>query len=175
MAYKVNDNLYKEFEQCIEERKTQISNINRLDHIDVVERNILADDEQICHLSDLDNIDDVKQSIDCIDMLEQQIIELDRQVTDLQELNRLKEYLKDNGYDYSCEDGMSYVLGYPVHQVFVSNLSDHDHSSWDAVCQYGTNGHREGLLEISGDIVNSDQHENKTVGGLTAEDVINLL
>lgn len=169
----ISDDLYNELKQCIEERKTQISKINKLDHIDVVEQNIMSDEEQIHHLNDLDDIDDIMQSMDCIDTLEQRIIELDKQVTNLQELNQLKEYLQNNGYEYSVEDGMSYVLGYPVHQVFVRKSQNH--GSWDVVCQYGSAGYKEGLLEVSGDIGDVDHDGNETIGGLTAANVINLL
>ena len=36
--------MYNELKQCIEDRKNQISNINQLEHIDVVERYIMTDD-----------------------------------------------------------------------------------------------------------------------------------
>lgn len=166
--------MYNELKQCIEDRKNQISNINQLEHIDVVERYIMTDDGRNHHLSDLDDIDDVKQSMECIDKLEQRIVELDKQVTNLHEMDLLKSYLKDHGYHISCEEGMSYVLGFPVHQIYVTNAQDH--SSWDVICHYGSNGHEVGLLEVSGDIVDTDHDGNDdTIGGLTATDVINLL
>ena len=98
----------------------------------------------------------------------------------LTELNKLENYLKAKGFDYkrtdsdnvySAEEWRLLVdkLGanakpMDVHQIIV--FKD-DCRSWDVICQHGSCGDDEGLLEGMGDIFGKDVE-----GWLTAEDVI---
>lgn len=98
---------------------------------------------------------------------------------DLTELNKLEAYLKANGVDYFREDSnntysaemwtqMIDVLGAHAepmdhHQIVV--LKD-GRRSWDVICQRGSYGCDQGLLEGMGDIFEDVE------GWLTATDVI---
>lgn len=99
---------------------------------------------------------------------------------DLTELNKLEEYLKTNGFVYQREDKDNLYsdeewrllvdkLGanaepIDAHQIIV--FKD-ECRSWDVICQFGSYGADEGLLEGMGDIF-----ETYVEGWLTAEDVI---
>lgn len=97
-------------------------------------------------------------------------------MTNLTELNRLEDYLKQNGIQYERFDvdktydanGLIYRL--ERHQICVP-VEDDDLREWDAICQYGSYGYEEGLLEIMGSIV-SESDGDSVVGYLTADDVI---
>lgn len=99
---------------------------------------------------------------------------------DLTELNKLEEYLKEKGIEYSREDKdntlpaevwteMIDVLGAAAepmdrHQIIVYK---NGRRSWDVICHRGSYGCDQGLLEGMGDIFGPDVE-----GFLTAEDVI---
>lgn len=98
-------------------------------------------------------------------------------------MNKLEEHLKAKGIDYHREDTdntfppeewkiMKEVLGDDVkpmdkHQIIVY---DGDRRSWDVICQRGSYGCDQGLLEGMGDIFGG-----VVEGYLTAEDVINRI
>ena len=50
-----------------------------------------------------------------------------------------------------------------------------DRCKWDAICQAGSYGYEEGLLEIYGDLVDPKEDGDTVVGYLTADDVIKRL
>lgn len=94
---------------------------------------------------------------------------------DLTELNKLEDYLKKRGMRYErfendevvgARDGIIFKLD--RHQIIVP--ASGEEAEWDAICQRGSYGAEEGLLEIYGKIVRpcGDSVE----GYLTAEDVI---
>lgn len=93
---------------------------------------------------------------------------------DLTELNKLEEYLKERGIQYERhdvdeeydEDGLVFRL--ERHQIIVPQ--DGEAREWDAICNRGSYGAEEGLLEIYGKIVRpcGDSVE----GYLNAQDVI---
>ena len=86
----------------------------------------------------------------------------------LKEFNKLEQYLIDNNIPYEREDEER-DLGYFVldrHQLIVKN--ENGKISWDAICQYGSYGCENGLLEIAGNIA----LESDVIGWLTADDVI---
>lgn len=97
---------------------------------------------------------------------------------DLTELNKLEEYLKKNGIKYARRDeehvftgmfnGQTVEYPYDRHQIVV--FDPKEVRLWDAVCQGGSYGGEQGLLEIAGDIV--EEGEGDVVGFLTADDVI---
>ena len=95
---------------------------------------------------------------------------------DLPELNKLENYLKERGMRYErfdndevvgARDGIIYKL--ERHQIMVP--ASGEEAEWDAICQRGSYGAEEGLLEIYGVIV--PEFVGDTVEGfLTAQDVI---
>ena len=97
---------------------------------------------------------------------------------DLRELDKLEEYLKKNGTRYTRRDEEYVFAGmfegkfveypYDRHQIVV--FDPKEVQLWDAVCQFGSYGGEQGLLEIMGDIV--EEGEGDVVGFLTADDVI---
>ena len=97
-------------------------------------------------------------------------------MTDLTELNKLEKYLKQNGIQYEridsekTYDANGMLIKLERHQICVPS-EDEDRREWDAICQYGSYGCEEGLLEIMGSIVNEEDCDS-VVGYLTADDVI---
>lgn len=96
----------------------------------------------------------------------------------LNELNRLEEYLKTNGIPYERKDqddeyldsGHSYCkVKFDWHQLIV--YDERGKRIWDAICQNGSYGAEDGLLEIYGEIV-SPMAGDSVEGWLTAKDVI---
>ena len=87
----------------------------------------------------------------------------------MSELNKLENYLKEHGYEYKRNDIKETPLTIERHQVIVY---DNGEWSWDAICQPGSYGYEEGLLEIMGDIVWYDIDGDSVRGWLTADDVI---
>lgn len=100
---------------------------------------------------------------------------------DLRELDKLEEYLKKHKIKFSRKDtednfhvregfGDGRVLTFDTHQIIV--YDSHDARLWDAICQRGSYGGNQGLLEIMGNIVDVKKDGNTVVGFLTAADVI---
>ena len=90
----------------------------------------------------------------------------------MSELDKLEKYLREHGYEYSREDFEDFdgIISYDSkHQIIVYKDGGR---SWDAVCQPGSYGYEEGLLEIMGDIVWYDIDGDSVRGWLTAGDVI---
>ena len=91
---------------------------------------------------------------------------------DLTELNKLEQYLKANGIEYERIDkdnilklfGVSTVMDRHQIKVGVTEAGPWD---WDVICQSGSYGSDEGLLEGMGSIFEEDVE-----GWLTADDVI---
>ena len=105
-------------------------------------------------------------------------------INSLSELDKLELYLMIRNMKYvryECheeidEEGFKLVLD--RHQIIVgvdkeeaSSASHKVSGEWDAVCQKGSYGYEEGLLEIYGSIVRPDA-EDSVEGWLTAIDVI---
>ena len=97
----------------------------------------------------------------------------------MSELDILTQYLKDHNipferYDCSkdCELGKDCELDDKCmfhinrHQICVPNQQ---YILWDVICQEGSYGYRDGLLEAFGDIVEVD---DTVEGYLTAQDII---
>lgn len=98
----------------------------------------------------------------------------------LTELNKLENFLKTNGFVYRREDSdnlfsaeewrilvdVNGANAQPMdrHQIIVFKKR---RRSWDVICQFGSFGADEGLLEGMGDIFGNDVE-----GCLTADDVI---
>lgn len=96
----------------------------------------------------------------------------------MSELDKLEEYLKAHGCEYdrydndTIWDDAGHLIILNRHQIVVYHDGDR---SWDAICQYGSFGYKEGLLEIYGDIVWADIDGDSVAGWLTAQDVINRI
>ena len=92
----------------------------------------------------------------------------------MSELDILTQYLKDHNipferYDCSKEDFEAddeCTLYIDRHQICVPNQQ---YRLWDVICQEGSYGYRDGLLEAYGDIVEVD---DAVEGYLTAQDII---
>ena len=98
---------------------------------------------------------------------------------DLTQLNKLEQYLKDHKIPYERFDNddipYSPTITYAFkkserHQICVPGYSA-DNREWDAICQRGSYGAEEGLLEIYGSIVPENAGDS-VEGWLTANDVI---
>lgn len=96
---------------------------------------------------------------------------------DLTELNKLERYLRDNNIQYQRMDADDSLYGislygiYDRHQICVP-CYDAGEREWDAICQRGSYGAEEGLLEICGNIVSENAEDSVVEGYLTADDVI---
>lgn len=92
----------------------------------------------------------------------------------MSELDILTQYLKDHNipferYDCSKEDFEAddeCTLYIDRHQICVPNQQ---YILWDVICQEGSYGYRDGLLEAYGDIV---EVNDMVEGYLTAQDII---
>ena len=91
----------------------------------------------------------------------------------MSELDILTQYLKDHNIPferYDCDKDIQlddeYTFHVNRHQICVPNQR---YALWDVICQKGSYGYHEGLLEAYGDIVDV---EGEVEGYLTAQDVI---
>lgn len=92
----------------------------------------------------------------------------------MSELDILTQYLKDhnipferydcNKEDFEVNDECTFYID--RHQICVPNQQ---YRLWDVICQEGSYGYRDGLLEAYGDIVEVD---DAVEGYLTAQDII---
>lgn len=98
---------------------------------------------------------------------------------DLTQLNKVEQYLIDNNIPYErldIEDEPirqqlpECLYSYDRHQIFVPGFSAQIRE-WDVICQRGSYGAEDGLLEIYGSIVDPDAGDS-VEGWLTADDVI---
>lgn len=98
---------------------------------------------------------------------------------DLTQLNKVEEYLKDKGIPYERFDNedipLSATITYALkeserHQICVPGYNAQIRE-WDVICQRGSYGAEEGLLEIYGSIVDPCARDS-VEGWLTADDVI---
>lgn len=95
----------------------------------------------------------------------------------LTQLDWLEEYLKTNGISYVRVDLDDEDLDrhdycrvkFDHHQLII--YDERGDRLWDAICQRGSYGAEEGLLEIYGEIVNPMAGDS-VEGWLTAKDVI---
>lgn len=97
---------------------------------------------------------------------------------DLTQLNKVEQYLIDNNIPYERfdnEDEISTQIPYCLdryerHQICVPGCSAQIRE-WDVICQRGSYGAEDGLLEIYGSIVDLNAGDS-VEGWLTADDVI---
>lgn len=93
------------------------------------------------------------------------------------EMEKLVEYLDKSGANYERikeTNIMTFPGGNDIdlgrNQVVV--YDNGGCYKWDAICQFGSFGYKEGLLEIMGDIVDEGKDGDSVAGWLTAESVI---
>lgn len=107
-------------------------------------------------------------------------------MTYLKELDTLENYLKEHDIPYRRIDdtGLYDPLGHRYfdrHQIMVYEdknkmyNDDKVHWIWDAICHYGSYGHSDGLLEISGSLVNETKTGDSVEGYLFASEIIERL
>lgn len=105
-------------------------------------------------------------------------------MTDLTELNTLERYLKEHDIPYRrIDDTGTYSSSGDYrcdrHQIMVYADKNYLLSSknwiWDAICHYGSYGHEQGLLEISGSLVDETKTGDSIEGYLFASDIIERL
>ena len=85
----------------------------------------------------------------------------------MSELDKLELWLKKYGYKYQR---IEEYWDYGRHQIIVYEGTE---KQWDAICQKGSFGYAEGLLEIYGSIVDEEKDGDTIVGWLNADEVIN--
>ena len=96
-------------------------------------------------------------------------------MTDLNELNRLEQYLRSKGIPYERIDQQEVLnqYGMPIqlerHQICVP-VKDDELRDWDVICNWGSYGYEEGLLELYGSLCDGD-----VIGWLTAAEVIGMI
>lgn len=89
----------------------------------------------------------------------------------MSELDKLEEYLKDHGFRYERIENGSSLFGFDRHQIIV--YDEYGNNQWDVICQQGSYGYGQGLLEACGDpIVNRKKDGDTVAGYLTSADVI---
>lgn len=95
-------------------------------------------------------------------------------MNNISELDKLEKYLQDHGIQYSRYDvndkwnEEGFIIEMDRHQICVGEKEDGTWS-WDVICQRGSYGFKEGLLEGLGSIFDGAE------GWLTAEDVTKRL
>ena len=84
----------------------------------------------------------------------------------MEELRRLEAYLRATGVQYEAfnEEGR-----WGRHQIIVFEDGER---SWDAICQRGSYGWEDGLLEVMGEPVVKPGDGDSVCGWLTADEVI---
>ena len=97
-------------------------------------------------------------------------------MTDLTQMNKLEAYLKEHNIPYDRIDKeerfeeaphCKYIVECELHQIIVPHQDQK--RQWDVICNRGSYGHNEGLLELMGNIVRAN---DSVEGWLTADDVI---
>lgn len=89
----------------------------------------------------------------------------------MSELDKLEKYLQEHSIPYDRIDETEKGL-MDRHQILVKD-KDGD-VIWDAICQHGSYGYGQGLLEIMGTLVRPEDG-GSVAGWLTAVDVISRI
>lgn len=89
----------------------------------------------------------------------------------MEELIILWKYLTSHGYNcrwYYTKLGDKTIRN----QIIVYSNDDEQDRLWDAICQHGSYGYEQGLLEIYGEIVHPMLDDDNVIGYLTADEII---
>ena len=90
----------------------------------------------------------------------------------LDEMNKLEAFLRENGYNVVRHDEEKSI--WDRHQVVVND--DKGEKMFDAICQKGSYGYKDGLLEImDGTMKLTRNGDEKVEGWLTADEIIKRL
>jgi hypothetical protein len=101
----------------------------------------------------------------------------------MDELKKMENWLAENAakYEWTFErqdikspfsgfvPGLG-ILDNDRHQILVFDKSHN--VIWDAICHNGSYGYEQGLLEISGTLVNEEEDGDTVAGFLTSEDIV---
>ena len=86
------------------------------------------------------------------------------------ELDKLEKFLQQNGYQYERIERQG-GIGEDRHQIKVFD-EENGKELFDVICQRGSYGYEEGLLEAMGSIVNEKEIGDRVEGYLTADEII---
>lgn len=86
------------------------------------------------------------------------------------ELDKLEKFLQENGYKYERIERQG-GIGEDRHQIRVFD-EENGKELFDVICQRGSYGYEEGLLEAMGSIVNEKEIGDRVEGYLTADEII---
>lgn len=87
----------------------------------------------------------------------------------MDEMIKLWRYLIDHDYNVQWKYHKKHI-GCENEYLYINQIIVYDEDNerlWDAICQYGSYGYKQGLIEIYGVICDD------VVGYLTADDIIN--
>lgn len=93
------------------------------------------------------------------------------------EMDKLENYLKEHGYPYEriiIDEGLI-MFGMNLGKRDQIVVYKDDKRDWDAICQPGSYGYEQGLLEVMGDRVVRSSDCDSVCGYLTAQQVIDRL
>ena len=88
----------------------------------------------------------------------------------LHEMRELQEYLETHGFYYVR------IKNQTLNQIVV--LDENGEKLWDVICNKGSYGYEQGLLELSGSLVTDDEiakNLDTVIGYLTAAEVIDRI
>lgn len=100
------------------------------------------------------------------------------------ELDKLENYLKEHGYIYTRTDirkpdpTIPEEILYERHRIDVfenETYKEIKSPKWDVICQNGSYGYEEGLLEIRGYPIQNPRWHDDVEGYLTAQQIIDML
>ena len=97
----------------------------------------------------------------------------------MSELDKLEQYLKEHDYPYKRIDEKGRKIPgieIPIcsrHQLIVYVDKEKSKRLWDAICNYGSYGFEQGLIEVMGETV--VRSKDSVEGYLTAEEIIHRL
>lgn len=86
------------------------------------------------------------------------------------ELDKLEKFLQENEYQYERIESNG-GIGEDRHQIKVFD-EENGEELFDVICQRGSYGYEEGLLEAMGSIVNEKEIGDRVEGYLTADEII---
>ena len=94
----------------------------------------------------------------------------------ISEMEKLAQYLNENGYTFEIIHGHAPSYRFEQNQIWVWTDETRTDTLFDAICHFGSYGYEQGLLEIMGDRLMTEQDGGGSVAGwLTADQVIERL